>query len=98
MTTDFVSEFLMLVDSTSDGIETLQQQETSDFGYKYHEGAQVIKGNYLEYKKSSRKDLNVTRDRKNAMVPLALSLIYCALDVSFGNEQNQYILSNEGHT
>jgi hypothetical protein len=94
-TNSILDYFLLSV--TSDGVETLDKQETSDFGHVYPKGTKVIKGNYMEYKRSSRKDLIFTRDSRTAIVPYA-SLIYCALELIPGKEQNQYLLSNEEHT
>ena len=86
--------FLVFV--TSFGVIELDEQETSDFGHMYPRGSKVIKGHYLEYKKSTRKDLIFTRDSKAAIIPYA-SLIYCAIDLRPGKELNQYLLSNEDH-
>ena len=54
---------------TSFGVVELDEQETSDFGHVYPRGSKVIKGHYLEYKKSTRKDLIFTRDSKAAIIP-----------------------------
>ena len=72
-----------LLSVTSGGGVTLDEEETSDFGHLFPKGAKVIKGNYLEYKKSTKRDLCSSRDTLNAIVPYA-SLIYCALELSPG--------------
>ena len=86
--------FLLFV--TSDGVVELEQQETSDFNHVYPEGSKVIKGQYLEYKKSTKKDLIFQLEPKSAIIPYA-SLIYSAVDVRPWKAHNQYLLSNEDH-
>lgn len=93
-TSSMFDYFLLFV--TSEGVVELDKQETSDFGHMYPAGSKIIRGNYLEYKKSSKRDLVFVRDPRNAIIPYA-SLMYSAIDLRPSKEHNQFLLSNEDH-
>ena len=87
------SYFLLQV--ISDGVTSLQEDTTSEYGHTYLKGTKLIRGHYLNYQKTTREGLLYKKSQDEAIVP-SECILYCGIDLQI-KKNELFLLDKEDH-